>query len=273
MSAILWRELRLLLASPSGAALLAVWTFLCGALFLVELSAWEQAQQRALQIGDPAVLGLLDFNDLLLAAVQNHLVVVLLFIGPLLGARLFADGPTRDWLVQAAPSSTSLVLGKLLAGAVVVGVLVGTTLAFPLFLAVAGQGSATGAGAEVSGAVVDVAQTVLASVTLWLAGTSFVAVAAVIAARAPSSSSSSAASSALVAALGSFLLLTVLWLLPGAAPLAGPVVADVVTFISPASHVERGLRGIFAVDDVIWFCGLIAGCATGAVVALDGARR
>ncbi len=264
MMAIVARELRLLLLSPSGAALLAVWTFLCGALFLVELSAWEQAQQRALQLGDPAVLALLDFNDLLLAAVQNHLVVVLLFLGPLLGARLFADGNARDWLLHAAPSSTSLVIGKLLAGAVVVFVLVAFTLGFPLFLALFGQGSASGGGGGGGGAVVDVAQTLLASVIQWLAGTSFVAVAAVVAVRAPVP---------LAAALASFLVLTVLWLLPGAAPLAGPVLADVIAFCSPASHVERGLRGILAVDDVLWFVGLIAGCATGAVVALDGARR
>ena len=104
MRGIFLRELRLLLWSPSGGLLLAVWSFLTGALFLLELVAFEQAEQRALQLADPGLLALLDFNDLLLAAVNNHLVVVLLFIGPLIGARLFADGAARDWLLHAAPS-------------------------------------------------------------------------------------------------------------------------------------------------------------------------
>ena len=139
MKALVLRELRLLLLSPSGLALLSVWTFLCGSLFLVELTAWEQAQQRALQLNDPAVLALLDFNDLLLSALNNHFVVVLLFMGPLLGARLFADGNQREWLLHAAKSSTSLVLSKLIAGAVIVAVLVALTLGLPAFLALAGQ--------------------------------------------------------------------------------------------------------------------------------------
>jgi len=259
MRALVMRELRLLLLSPSGAALLSVWTFLCGALFLVELTAWEQAQQRALQVKDPAVLSLLDFNDLLLASLNNHLVVVLLFMGPLLGARLFADGNSRDWLLHASRSSSSLVLGKLLAGAVIVAVLVVLTLGLPAFLALFGQVSA-GAGSG----VVDVAQTGLGAFTLWMAGTSFVCVAGALAARTPVP---------LVAALGAFLLLTVLWLLPGAATLAGPALADVATFASPSSHVERGFRGILAVDDVLWFFGLCAASSAAAVVAVDGARR
>lgn len=263
MSALLRRELRLLLLSPSGALLLAVWTFLAGALFLVELAAWEQGQQRALQLHDPAVLALLDFNDLLLASVNNHLVVVLLFMGPLLGARLFADGNARDWLLHAAPSTTTLALSKLLAGVVVTGVFVGATLALPIFLAVAGQAGAPAAGGA-GGDVVDVGQTLLGAFTLWLAGSSFVAVAAAVSAR---------AGSAVVAALGSFLLLTVLWLVPGAGALAGPDVAAVLAFVSPSGHIEHGLRGVFDLSDVVYFASVFAGCAAACVVALDGERR
>ncbi len=253
--ALLRRELRLLLLSPSGMALLAVWCFLTGALFLVELSAWEQGQQRALQLNDPQILALLDFNDLLLAAVNNHLVVVLLFMGPLLGARLFADGNAKDWLLHASPSTSTLALSKLLAGVVVVAVFTGVTLALPIFLSVAGQSN---------GDVVDKGQTLLGAFTLWLAGASFTAVAAAVSAR---------AASAVVAALGSFLMLTVLWMLPGAGALATPVVADVLTFVSPSTHIEHGLRGVFDVSDVVYFAAVIAGSAVACVVALDGERR
>ncbi|MDP2340049.1 MAG: ABC transporter permease subunit [Deltaproteobacteria bacterium] len=258
MTAIAMRELRLLLLSPSGALLLSVWTFLMGALFLLELSAFEQAEQRALQLGDPALLALLDFNDLLLASVQNHLVVVLLFLGPLIGARLFADGPTRDWLLHAAPSLAQLVAGKLVAGALVVLALVSCTFGLTLFLALAGQ------GAQGEAVAVDVGQSLLAFITLFLAGTSFVAVAAVVAAR---------SSAPLAAALGSFLLLLVLWLLPGSAALLGPTLGEVAVFLSPASHVENGLRGVLSSGDVLWFVSLIAGAGVACGVSLDGSRR
>ncbi len=258
MRAILVRELRLLLWSPSGALLLSVWTFLTGALFLLELTAFEQAEQRALQLGDPSVLALLDFNDLLLAAVSQHLIVVLLFLGPLIGARLFGDGASREWLLHAAPSLRAIVMGKLGAGVVVVAVLVGCTLALPLFLSVAGQGT------QGEGVVVDPAQTLLAALTVTLAGSAFVVVAAVVAAR---------SQAPLAAALGSFLLLLVLWLLPGAAGLLPPELADVVVFVSPASHVENGLRGLLSFGDLLWFGSLIGAAGAGCGVALDGARR
>ena len=258
MRGIFLRELRLLLWSPSGGLLLAVWSFLTGALFLLELVAFEQAEQRVLQLADPGLLALLDFNDLLLAAVNNHLVVVLLVIGPLIGARLFADGAARDWLLHAAPSLGALVVGKLLAGFVVVVVLVLCTGGLPVFLAMAGQGAQGGA------VVVDVGQTLLAAVTVGLAGMAFISIAALVGvlAQAP-----------LAAALGSFLLLLVLWLLPGAAGVLGPGIAAAVAFCSPASHVENGLRGVLSLGDIIWFGSVIGGAGLGCVVALDESRR
>ena len=260
MTGVALRELRLLLWSPSGALLLAVWTFLCGALFLLELTAFEQAEQRALQLGDPAVLALLDFNDLLLASVNNHLVVVLLFLGPLIGARLYADGPTRDWMLHACPSLWMVVYGKLYAGIIVMAALVAVTLGLPFFLMMAGQGAAQ----QASAVVVDVGQTLLSMITVWLAGVSFISVGAAIAAR---------TNTPLAAALGSFLLLLVLWLLPGAAGLLGPGLADVAVFLSPASHVENGLRGVLCAADVLWFLTVIASSCVACGVALDGARR
>jgi ABC-2 type transport system permease protein len=258
--ALLVAELRAHLLRPAGLAVLSVWLFLVGALFVVELSAYEQAQQRALQLKDPGLLALLDVNDLLLAAVNHQLLVVLLFLAPLVGGRAFVDGAARAWLLHATPSLPAFVGGKLGAAIATVTLWVLATLALPIVCALAGQSADPG----VDSAVVDVGQAVVGAITVALAGAAFVSVGAC---------ASALSGSAVVAALASFLALTVLWLMPSAAPLAGPVWGPVLELLSPASHVERGLRGVVSGADVAYFVSVIIAAAAACVVAVDGERR
>ncbi len=260
MSALLLRELRLLVTSATGGVLGAVWALCVAALFLVDLTAFEQAEQRALALGDPALVALLDVNDLLLSSVLGNVVVLLLFFAPLLAMRLFADDrATRDWLLHAAPSAAAIGLGKLAAGVLVVAGLAGSTLALPALLAALGQPAAGG-----TGPVVDVAQTLVATATVAACGACFVAVACIAAAvfDAP-----------LAAGLVAFLVLVAWWLLPSTANLVGPEAGRWLAWVSPSSHLERGLRGVLDAGDVAWFVGTFVTAALATVVGLARGRR
>jgi len=260
VTALLVRELRLLVTSATGGVLGAVWALCVAALFLVDLTAFEQAEQRALALGDPALVALLDVNDLLLSSVLGNVVVLLLFFAPLLAMRLFADDPTtRDWLLHAAPSATTVGLGKLAAGVVIVAGLAGSTLALPALLAVFGQPAAGG-----TGPVVDVAQAVVATGTLAACGACFVAVACVAAA---------VFDVPLAAGLVAFLVLVAWWLLPSTVTLVGPDVARWLAWASPSSHLERGLRGVLDGGDVVWFVGTFVSAALATVLGLARGRR
>ncbi len=259
MTALLRRDLRLLLVSPAGIGLVALWAFLVGAVFLMELAGFEQAEQRALAIGDPAILALLDVNDLLLASVHNNLTVVLLFLSPLLAMRVWSDGPARDWLLQRASSTTTFVLVRTLASAVVIVALLLATVPLPVFLALIGRPAVGDVGV-----VVDPGQAIVATAITACAGIAFVTVSSAVVV---------VIDNVLAGALVAFLVLVIAWVAPGGTALVGPTIGDVLVFISPASHIEAGLRGLLRVADFAWFAVVVAAAMVAMVTVLEGRRR
>ncbi len=258
MIALLRRDLRLLLLSPGGIGLLALWAFLVGAVFLMELGGFEQAEQRALALGDPTILAMLDVNDLLLAAVHNNLTVVLLFLSPLLAMRTWADGAARDWLLQRT-STITFVLARSLASSITIAALLALTVPLPVFLSLVGRPAVGDVGA-----VVDVGQAVVATGLVTLAGATFVLVSSAIVI---------VIDNALAGALVAFLALVVLWVAPGGTALVGPQVGEWLTFISPSSHLESGLRGLLKPADVLWFVVVDVAVVIATVAALERRRR
>jgi ABC-2 type transport system permease protein len=257
------RELRLLLCSSTGAAMTAVWALCVGALFLVDLTAFEQAEQRAMALNDPALLAMLDVNDLLFASVLGNVVVLFLFFAPLLAMRLFADDrSTRDWLLHAS-SPAILALGRLGAGTLVAVALVGSTLGLAWLLAFLGRPADVGAVVD-GAAVVDIAQAVCATVTVAACAVCFVAVACAVAAI---------VDVPLAAGALSFLVLIVWWLLPSGSSLVGPQGAAWLSWASPSSHLERGLRGVVDGGDIVWFGGVVAAATVAVWAGLGRGRR
>ena len=259
MIALLRRDFRLLVLSPGGIGLLALWAFLVGAVFLMELGGFEQAEQRALALGDPAILALLDVNDLLLASVHNNLTIVLLFLAPLLAMRANADGAARDWLLQRASSTTSFVVARSLAMAGMVGVLLLLTTPLPVLLSIIGRPAVGDVGV-----VVDVGQAIVATALVALAGTTFVLLSSAIVV---------VVDNALAGALVAFLVLVILWVAPGGSALVGPALGELLSFVSPSSHLESGLRGLLKPADVLWFVVVDAAAVMATVTVLEGRRR
>jgi hypothetical protein len=256
----LWRrELRVLLLSPAGIGVLAIWAFLVGAVFLMELAGFEQAEQRALAIDDPALLSLLDVNDLLLASVNNHLTVVLLFLAPMLAMRAWSDGAARDWLLQRAPSTSSFVVARAAGAASMVTAMVLLTLPLPVFLSIVGRPAVGDVGT-----VVDVGQAVVAMLLVAAAGSTFVAVSAALIV---------VVDNALAGAVLAFVVLMVLWVAPGGAALTGPVVGEVLTVVSPSTHIEAGLRGLVRLADVLFFVVVHVVATAVTITVLRGRRR
>lgn len=239
--AVLARELRVLLGTPLAWSALAAFSLVTALLFWLELLSFEVAQQRATAVGDPALLSLLDFNDLLFGSVIVHAQVLFLFIVPLLTMRLFADEAhkgTLDFLLASPASDVAVVLGKL-AGVVLVLCAAGALLlVYPALLAVYGRAVVHGDG------VVDWPQAVAGVGGLVACGTLSAALGAAI-----SAATSSPSSAALVTALA----LVALWLAGSAAPAIEGGAGAVLYWIAPASHLERFARGVVALADVVYF--------------------
>jgi hypothetical protein len=137
--------------------------------------------------------------------------------------------------------------------------LVGLTLAFPALLAVIGR-PAVG----VDGGVVDVGQTLTATVVVGLAGLTFFLVSSVAVV---------AVEQALAGAIVAFVVLVLLWLLPSAAVMLGPTVGPLVTDLSPAVHLEAALRGTVDVGDLLYWLFIDAAALAALTGLLDLRRR
>jgi ABC-2 type transport system permease protein len=254
--AIAKRELQLLWHGPTGPVLLAAWIFFTGALFLLELTSFEDAQQRALVLDDPAILALLDFNALLLASLGSHVLVLLLFVVPLLAMRLFAgESSASAWLLSAPVGPVTLVLGKLSGAGAVLQAMLLWLLVFPALLSLLGQGGHDG--------VVDWRHVLWMWVGLVWVAALYLAVCGALGVW---------LDSALGAALLGFLVLLGLWLLAGAAPLVPGTLGAVLAFASPASHVEGFLRGTFIAADVAFFAVVTAAALCACVLGVSARR-
>jgi ABC-2 type transport system permease protein len=258
---IVGRELRIMFTTPLAWVALSAFSLVTALLFWLELLSFEVAQQRALTVNDPALLSLLDFNDLLLGSVLNHAQVLLIFVVPLLTMRLFADEArqgTLDLLLSAPVKTGTLVVAKLAGVFVVIGLAGALLLLYPALLAVFGRAVVQGDG------VVDWAQALSGIAGVVLCGFLYASLGACI-----SASTSSPSSAALVTAL----VLVGLWFAGSAASglegLAGPVLA----WLSAGPHVERLARGIVSLPDFVYFA---SGTAAFAVVThrlVDARRR
>lgn len=259
--AVLSRELKILLGTPLAWTALAAFSLVTALLFWLELLSFEVAQQRAMAVGDAALLSLLDFNDLLLGSVLLHAQVLLLFIVPLLTMRLFADEAhkgTLDYLLASPASDVAVVLGKL-AGVVVVLLAAGALLlVYPALLQLFGRAVVQGDG------VVDWPQALLGIAGLLACGTLSAALGAAV-----SASTASPSSAALVTALA----LVALWLAGSAAPSLDSAAGQVLHWLAPASHLERMTRGVLALADVAYFSSGTAGLLLVTVRLYSSRRR
>jgi ABC-2 type transport system permease protein len=244
---ILTRELQAVFFTPLGWIALGAFTLVASLLFWLELLSFEVMQQRAMALGDPALLSLLDFNDLLIGSVLLHAHVLLIFVVPLLTMRLFADEErqgTLDMLLAAPVRTSTIVAGKLLGVAVVVVAAALLLLVYPALLAWLGRAAVEG------DAVVDWAQVVLGVAGVVATGVLYGAIGAAI---------SASTSSPTTAGLLSALLLVGLWFVGGAAGGLEGSGGAVLAWLAPTSHMERLTRGVLTVADAgYYFIGTLA---------------
>lgn len=259
--ALLVRELRVVFFTPLAWAALGAFSLLTALLFWLELLSFEVAQQRALIVNDPALLRLLDFNDLLIGSVLTHAQMLLLFVVPLFTMRLYADElrqGTLDMLLGAPVRTATLVAAKWTGATVVVLGLGATLMVYPALLALFGKAVVQGDG------VVDWAQAVVGIGAVVMTGAAYAALGGCI---------SAAVSSPSTAALTTALALVGLWFGGSAAQGLEGSAGVVLSWMAPMTHMERLARGMVTLPDVVYFATFPMACAALTVRVLDARRR
>lgn len=169
----------------------------------------------------------------------SNLTVMFLLITPALTMRLIADERktgTIELLMTSPITDRDLVLGKYLSSVAYLAFLLALTLVYPLILAFLGKP--------------DWATIWTGYLGTFFLGASFMALGVL---------ASSLTNNMIIAAMITFALSLVVWLLPSAGQMFGGVANDVMTYMSPINHQENLGRGVIDTSDVLFYLSFIVG--------------
>jgi ABC-2 type transport system permease protein len=237
------KELRSLFLSPLGWTILAVIQIILGYSFLIRVDLFLQVQPSL--AGRPNAPGL---GDVVVANLFGSAAVVLLLVVPLLTMRLISEerrGQTLSLLFTAPISMTQIIVGKYLGVLGFLLIVMGLLALMPLSLLLGGR--------------LDFGQLAGGLLGLTLLAASFAAAGLFI---------STLTAQPTIAAITSFGLLLLLWLLDWAGSDGGGLFA----YLSLVRHYEALLRGVFNSSDILYYLLFIITFLVLAVRRLDADR-
>jgi ABC-2 type transport system permease protein len=238
--AIFRKELNIYFTTWIAYGGLGAYALILGSVFVSSLSKFQQYTEYYLAQQQPALLEKLNFNDGIIGPLFSTSVWLFLFFVPFLTMRLFAEekqARTFELLLTAPITSFGMVIGKFAAVAVIIAVMTSIGLIFPAILAAYGTGSTTSGGVEW-------APVWSGLLSVLLLGLAFASIGLMI---------SALTESQIVAALLTFAVLLMSFVLP---MIAARIEGDwraVIEWATPVSHVGRGLEGRLALRDLVYF--------------------
>ncbi|MBV9170240.1 MAG: ABC transporter permease subunit [Chloroflexi bacterium] len=215
--AVATRELRSYFLSPLAYVVIALFLALSGYLFALILSSSRTAT----------------LNGLI-----SNVSVLYLFIVPAVSMRLLAEeqrSGTIELLLTNPVQEWEIVVGKFLASIMLILVMLGLTLLFPLFLFIFGQPDS---GPIITGYIGVLLQAAaFLAVGLW---------------------ASSLTQNQIVAALVAFALLLILWLSDNLGQFLGGTIGTIVSYTSVINHFQSFPQGVIQTNDVIYYLTVIS---------------
>jgi len=239
--AIAGRELKSLFASPVAYAVLTLFSVLAGFFFLLNVLEFQEYVIRMQTFQLSEQLAELNLNDHVIAFFLRSMSVVLLILIPGLTMGLFAAekaNGTEELLLTSPITIWQLVIGKYLAAAVFVALLVLLLALYPGLLFVYGNP--------------ELGKTLTGLGALFLVGLVYAAIGAF---------ASSVTRSQLIAFLLAFVLLLVLLMLGSLADLGGATsetLGSVLRFLSTSDRFESMLMGLVDTRDLTYFAAMVA---------------
>jgi ABC-2 type transport system permease protein len=233
--AIAWRDIRAVFVSPIAYVVLTGFTLLAGWFFFNMLGQFNRlaSQYSMLQGMDTTWLNL---NDAVIAPLFHNLLFVLLIVVPMITMRSFAEEKSQstfELLFTSPVRVGEMVLGKYLAGAFLVTLMVGLSFVFPgmLFLFGNPEPGMVGAGA----------------LALYLTALSFVAV---------GNFTSALTSNQIIATISALVILLLLFVINWPAEGAGEKVAGILGYLSVSNHFSAMAKGVIMTSDLVYFASL-----------------
>ncbi|WKZ57914.1 MAG: ABC transporter permease [Bdellovibrionota bacterium] len=247
------REVLSFFVSPVGYFLITGFALLCGYFFFNMLQMYNMFLQRFSGMPYPG-MELPNLNQWVVESFYHTLLVILVFLIPMLTMRSFAEEKRRGTFELLATSPLSIfeiVLGKFLAVAFVLFLMMLLGAMFPLLLVAFGK-----PGPELF-------PVLSGFLGLYLCALGFAAVGLAL---------SAFTENQIVAGVSSLVVLLLLYVAHSPAESVGGAVAEVMNYISPARQAGDLFRGIISTSTLIYFVSLITVGLFVALRALEAHR-
>ncbi len=229
--AVATRELRGYFLSPLAYLVIAFFLFGAGLLFGLIIESSREASLRGL---------------------ISNVSVLFLFVVPMISMRLLAEEQrtgTIELLLTNPVQEWQIVVGKFVASILLVAVMVGLTLLYPLFLFVFGNPDRGPIIAGYVGVLLQAAA--FLAVGLW---------------------ASSLTENQIVAAVLAFIFLLVLWLSDNLGQSLGGTLGTIVSYTSVINHFQDFPQGVINTKDVIYYLTMIVAGLVLSTLSLQARR-
>ena len=239
--AIAKKELNIYFATPIAYVMFTLFVVIGSYFFLRLLGAYEQASLMYMRFNQPEVMNRLNFQDAIFRNLFGNLGVILIFIVPFLTMRLVAEEKrqkTIELLYSAPVTPSQIVWGKYLAALAILVCALALTLTYPLLVQFVAN--------DANG--VEWRSVLLGYLGLFLMGSAFMAIGLFI---------SSLTESQVVAALITFVVLLMTWIIGWTASEAEGWVRDFVTYLASVSHLDSFSKGTIDLKDIVYFLSII----------------
>lgn len=215
--AITLKELKSYFVSPIAYIITAMFLLISGYFFTLILSITKDAGMMTYLFGNMAV--------------------ILLLMSPLISMRLFAEEQrtkTLELLLTSPVSDAGIVIGKFIASALLLAIMLGMTLHFPIVLILLGNPDGMPILSGYAG--------------IYLMGLSFLAIGML---------TSSWTQNQIIAAISAFSISLLLWFLGASSQMAGAGLGQVLTYLSLNTHYESFAKGLLSLSDTLYYLSLI----------------
>ncbi len=277
VGAIAGRELRSLFVSPVAYAVLTLFAVLAGFFFLLSIQGFRETINYYQQVGQFDVLARINLNNQVITPFIQVMWIVFLFLIPGITMGLFASekaNGTQELLMTSPIGMWELVVGKFLAAAAFVTILVAMTGLFPTLLFLDGRTPILGplfSGFDIADPNPEGLQMLAGLLGLWLLGLTYAAVGCF---------ASSLTRNQLIAFFLALALLLIFWLLSVVADLgvaeggAGTAarVSAVLTWLSTSDHFDKLARGLVDTRDLAYFAFMIGTSLVATKTAVESVR-
>ena len=239
--AIAKKELNIYFATPIAYVMFTLFVVIGSYFFLRLLGAYEQASLAYMRFNAPEMANRLNFQDAIFRNLFGNLGVILIFIVPFLTMRLIAEEKkqkTIELLYTTPVTPGQIVWGKYLAAVVVLFCTLALTLTYPVLVQLVAR--------DQNG--VEWRSVLLGYLGLFLMGAAYMAIGLFI---------SSLTESQVVAALITFVVLLMTWIIGWTAGEMEGWMRDVVVYLATVSHLDSFSKGTLELKDVVYFLSLI----------------